>query len=203
MIDIKSRNEMIKLLDNGNLDELKEYIIKEETKHYIDVAKKQVPKYFASNSIYEVPFYGFDGDKLLLSNGGKSVYLLNEKSILSNYYLRKIKNMPLEEMASLKSRIDFCNQMFINLDGMESLETDGVLHKLDNDPCKGYIDDLSGNNSVLCNVKNFEFSKVLLGDDASYSLVKYPMRDISDNYTAIFGKSIHGKCLIMGFRRAK
>ncbi len=194
---------MIKLLDNGNLDELKEYIIKEETKYYIDAAKKQVPNYFASNPIHDASFYGFIGDKLLLSNGGKSVYLLNEKSILSNYYLRKIKNMSIEEMNSLKTRIGFCSQMFINLDGMESLETDGILHKLDNDSCKGCIYDLSGNNSVLCNVKNFEFSKVFLGEDASYSLVKYPMRDISDDYTAIFGKSIHGKCLIMGYRRAK
>ena len=197
MIDTKSYKKIIKLLDNGKTDELRKYVASEETKYYISNASKEVTKYLNSNSSFNKSFYGYVGDDLLLCNG-ISLYLLKEKSILSKYHKDKFKSMSPDELEILQKSIDSCNSVLTDVDRLDSVESDGVLERLSIDGHVANVYDTSRENYVPVDIKNFKFSKPFLGEDVKYRLVKLSMRDINDDYTAIFGMSNRGKCLIIG-----
>lgn len=171
MIDRKSCDKIIELLDKEDYKKLRKYVNGERNKYYLLAARKALTEYlksgripykYATSSAY-YDYYKFTMCDLLLTNG-KSAYFLKSSEILTRD--RKLKAYGTFHKLSTKV-MNMYERLAVNQEAVVEVLKDS----------SGKID-----SKTLINLKTkegkihtfyedeFSFAKKFLGDDVEYSV---------------------------------
>lgn len=173
MIDYKSCDEIIELLDKGDLKKLRKYIEDERNKYYIEEARKALKAYlkrgpspYYFKNINKASYYDyceFTVARLLLTDG-YSAYFLKSPEILT--HKQKIQNVGSCHVSSTKI-IDLYEKLEVNQEAVEEIvkDTSGKRDK------KTLIDlkTKDGKIHTFCE-DEFSFAEKFLGEDVEYSI---------------------------------
>ena len=169
MIDYKSCDELIDLLDKGDLKKLKKYIKDERNKYYIANARKALQEYLKrgpSNNLKIAAHYDYFEFTIcnLLLTDTCSAYFLKNAEILSRS--DKILNKGIMHAVSSKV-IDLYEKLEVNQEAVEEIVKD-VSGKRDE---KALIDLKTKEGKIhTFYADEFSFAEKFLGEDVQYSV---------------------------------
>lgn len=197
MLDFKAYKKINEYLDANKIEELREYLKKEEQKNYVQVARDNLKFYLNVHRF--ASFCLTSPDELIISNG-ISIYKLKSKEVLTSYYRKK-------EINNSRRSLDECRDMvestFKSASSSEWVLTDGKITdegEVYTRPVVGLSADfeLSGvetTNFHIFRKDNMEFAKCFLGDGVTYKLLK---GDHDSTKPIALVESEKGKGLILG-----
>ena len=164
MIDYKSCDELIELLDKGDLKKLKKYIRDERKKYYIVNARKALKQYLKRGQMAAYyDYHEFTICNLLLTDNC-SAYFLKNAEILSGS--DKILNKGIMHYSSSKI-IDLYEKLEVNQEAVEEIVKD-VSGKRDE---KALIDLKTKEGKIhTFYADEFSFAEKFLGEDVQYSV---------------------------------
>jgi len=170
MIDYKSCDELIDLLDKGDLKKLKKYIKDERNKYYIANARKALQEYLKRgprlNNLKMAAYYDYFEFTIcnLLLTDTCSAYFLKNAEILSRS--DKILNKGIMHAVSSKV-IDLYEKLEVNQEAVEEIVKD-VSGKRDE---KALIDLKTKEGKIhTFYADEFSFAEKFLGEDVEYSI---------------------------------
>ena len=170
MIDYKTCDELIDLLNKGDLKKLRKYIKDERNKYYIANARKALKEYLNRgprlNNLKRAAYYDYNSFTIcnLLLTDNFSAYFLKNAEILSRS--DKILNKGIMHALSSKV-IDLYEELEVNQEAVEEIVKD-VSGKRD----KHALIDLKTKEGKIHTFYEVEFSfaEKFLGDDVEYSI---------------------------------
>lgn len=170
MIDYKSCDEIIELLDKGDLKKLKKYVRDERNKYYIINARKALQEYLKRgprlNNLKMAAYYDYFEFTIcnLLLTDTCSAYFLKNAEILSRS--DKILNKGIMHALSSKV-IDLYEKLEVNQEAVEEIVKD-VSGKRDE---KALIDLKTKEGKIHTFYSDeFSFAEKFLGEDVQYSV---------------------------------
>ena len=181
-MDYQEYQNILRYINNNDIEGLKNYIEIEKELHYLNNAKKEFVKYMA----YINSEYGMIKDQLLITNG-YSVYLLNNDELLSRYYKKKIKEF---EDIEYQKRLIKTYKAYLHYLKLVSSDVKSVkkhnykVYAIKSSEATYYFDK-----------ELYDESKIFLGGDIKYKL--------ANEMAALQVESSKGKGVILGIRRSK
>lgn len=200
MIDYKSCDELIELLNKGDLKKLRKYIRDERNKYYIANARKALKEYlkrgpspYTHENIDKKTYYDYVEFTIcnLLLTDGASAYFLKNAEILSRS--DKILNKGIMHYSSSKI-IGLYEKLEVNQVAVEEIIKDAS-GKRDR---KALIDLKTKEGKIhTFYADEFSFAEKFLGDDVEYSISD---TDIFKDGSVCLVKSKKGTGFILGIR---
>jgi hypothetical protein len=197
MIDYKSCDELIELLNKGDLKKLKKYISDERKKYYINNARKALKEYLKRGPS---PYTYQNIDKSYYDYFEFTIRNLLLTDYNSAYFLKNAEILSRSDKILKKGIMHYSSSKIINL--YEELEVNQVA-------VEKIIKDASGkrDKKTLIDLKTkegkihtfyqdeFSFAEKFLGDDVEYSISD---TDIFKNGSVCLVKSKKGTGFILG-----
>lgn len=198
MIDYKSCDELINLLNKGDLKKLRKYISDERKKYYISNARKALKEYlkrgpspYSHENIGKTSYYDYEAFTIcnLLLTDYSSAYFLKNAEILSSG--DKLLKRGSVHASSFKI-IDLYEKLEVNQVAVEKIvkDTSGKRDK------KTLIDLKTKEGKIhTFYADEFSFAEKFLGDDVEYSISD---TDIFKTGSVCLVKSKKGTGFILG-----
>ena len=198
MIDYKTCDKLLDLLDKGDLKKLRKYISDERNKYYLLAARKALTEYLNrgkipykySNTRAYYDYFKFASCELLLANG-YSAYFLKSSEILTRD--KKLKAHGTFHPVSTKI-MNLYNELVVSQEAVEEIKEDST-GKRDKKPL---INLKTKEGKIHTFYKDeFSFAEKFLGEDVEYSISN---TDVFTEGSVCLVKSNKGTGFIMGIR---
>ncbi len=189
MIDHKSSDKLIELLDKGDLKRLRKYISEERNKYYVANAREKLQKYLRRDSRAYYDNFEFTIGNLVLTDYA-SAYFLKSNEILTTQRKRNSSGSFHRFSCTL---MDFYSKFSVNPEVVEKIfdyskdEEDYVKLRTKDGKVHTFYE------------KEFSYAEAFLGEEVEYSISKEKYKDTP----VCLVKSKKGTGFILGQKKYK
>jgi len=193
MIDCKTCNNIVKMLEKGQIRELKEYVENENKITYLEEARKALLSYLNERRGTAIPFGYYDYFQFTMCNllltDYCSAYFLKSAEILTPNEKRRVSGTFHKKSIVVMNLYDELEKKQISVEKIERVEA-GVRDK-------SPLVDLwtEGNHIHTFYEKEFSFAEKFLGNDLEYSVAD---TDYFEQGAVCLVKSNKGTGFILG-----